>query len=64
MRFNRTFVERPTAQLPPPMNILERGPDGATLHVHSADAVLGEHPLGNVATVQTLFSVDGRFLLA
>ena len=44
------------------MNILERGPDGATLHVHSADAVLGEHPLGNVATVQTLFSVDGRFL--
>jgi translation initiation factor 2A len=44
------------------MNILERGPDGATLHVHGADAVLGEHPLGNVATVQTLFSVDGRFL--
>lgn len=48
----------------PPMGLLERGPDGATMHLHSAEAALGPHQLAKVPASQTLFSADGRLLAA
>jgi len=46
------------------MGFIERGPEGATMHAHSAEAAQGPSPLGKVPASQTLFSADGRLLAA
>lgn len=42
----------------------EHSPDGFTMHVHSAEAALGQGGLAKVPASQTLFSADGRLLAA
>lgn len=50
------------SQQGPPMGIIERGPDGATTHLHSAEAALAPGKVAKMPTSQTLFSPDGRLL--
>ena len=44
------------------MGLIERGPKGGSMHLHSVQAALGPHPLDKVPASQTLFSADGRVL--
>ena len=47
---------------PPPMGILERGPQGVAMHLHSTEAALASHGLAKLPVSKTLFSNDGRTL--
>ena len=47
------------------MSIIERGPDGATTHLHGGGegkAALTPGTIAKMSTSQTLFSADGRLL--